>query len=74
MQPQQMLSDQMMSYWSHFVINGAPKAAGLPDWPAQDGSPDHNSWMSLRPGGSRLVTDFEAAHQCPFWATLKGQS
>jgi para-nitrobenzyl esterase len=70
---QQKLSDQMMSYWSHFVTNGAPKAAGLPDWPAQDGSPDHDSWMSLRPGGSQLITDFEAAHQCPFWATLKGK-
>ena len=36
---QQILSDQMISYWSHFVTNGAPKAAGLPDWPAQDGEP-----------------------------------
>ena len=54
------------------LADSAPKTTGLPDWPAQDGSPDHNSWMSLRPGGSRLVTDFEAAHQCPFWATLKG--
>ncbi|MDT5413120.1 MAG: para-nitrobenzyl esterase [Mycobacterium sp.] len=71
---QQILSNQMMSYWSHFVTNGAPKAAGLPEWPAQDGSPDRNSWMSLRPGGSQLITDFEAAHQCPFWATLKGKS
>jgi para-nitrobenzyl esterase len=71
---QQILSDQMMSYWSHFVTNGAPKAAGLPDWPAQDGSPDHNFWMSLRPGGSQVGTDFEAAHQCAFWSTLKGES
>jgi len=46
-----------MSYWSHFVTNGAPKAAGLPDWPAQDGNPDHNFWMSLRPGGSQVGTD-----------------
>jgi para-nitrobenzyl esterase len=71
---QQTLSDQMMSYWSHFVTTGAPKAPGLPNWPAQDGSPDHDSWMSLRPGGSQLVTDYEEAHQCPFWATLKGKS
>ena len=71
---QQTLSDQMMSYWSHFVTNGAPKVAGLPDWPARDGNPDHDFWMSLRPGGSRVGTDFETAHQCPFWATLKGQS
>ena len=71
---QQMLSDQMISYWSHFVTDGAPKAAGLPDWPAQADGPDHNFWMSLRPGGSRLITDFEAAHQCPFWASLKGRT
>ncbi len=70
---QQILSDQMMSYWSQFVINGAPKAAGLPDWPAQDGTSEHsNVWMSLRPGGSQVSLDFEAEHQCPFWATLKG--
>jgi hypothetical protein len=30
--------------------------------------------MSLRPGGSQVGTDFEAAHQCPFWSTLKGES
>jgi para-nitrobenzyl esterase len=71
---QQILSDQMMSYWSHFVTNVAPKAAGLPDWPARDGNPDHNFWMSLRPGGGQVGTDFGAAHQCPFWSTLKGQS
>ena len=71
---QQVLSDQMISYWTHFVIDGAPKAAGLPDWPAQDGNPDHNSWMSLRPSGSQLIADFDTAHQCPFWASLKGRS
>jgi para-nitrobenzyl esterase len=71
---QQILSDQMMSYWSHFVTNVAPKTAGLPDWPARDGNPDHHFWMSLRPGGSQVGTDFGAAHQCPFWSTLKGQS
>jgi para-nitrobenzyl esterase len=71
---QQILSDQMISYWSHFVANGAPKAAGLPGWPAEAGDPDHNVWMSLRPGGSGVITDFEASHQCPFWASLKGRS
>lgn len=71
---QQILSDQMISYWSHFVANGAPKAAGLPDWPAEAAGPDHNTWMSLRPGGGGGITDFEASHQCPFWASLKGRS
>jgi para-nitrobenzyl esterase len=73
---QQILSDQMISYWSHFVTNGAPKAAGLPGWPTEAGGPDpdQNFWMSLRPGGGKVITDFEAAHQCPFWASLKGRS
>ena len=71
---QQILSDQMISYWSHFVTSGAPKAAGLPDWPAQADGADQNFWMSLRPGGSGVITNFEAAHQCPFWASLKGRS
>jgi para-nitrobenzyl esterase len=71
---QQILSDQMISYWSHFVANGAPKAAGLAGWPAEAAGPDHNMWMSLRPGGGGVITDFEASHQCPFWASLKGRS
>jgi para-nitrobenzyl esterase len=71
---QRMLSDQMISYWSHFVTNGAPKATGKPAWPAKTGDPGHNFWMSLRPGGTGVITNFEEAHQCPFWASLKGRS
>jgi para-nitrobenzyl esterase len=29
--------------------------------------------MSLQPDGSRVVTDFDQAHQCPFWATVKSR-
>ncbi len=72
--PQRMLSDQMISYWSHFVTNGAPRATGQPDWPAKSGGPGHNSWMALRPGGSRAISNFAEAHQCSFWASLKGRS
>ena len=71
---QRVLSDQMISYWTHFVTNGAPKAAGLPAWPTETADPDNESWMSLRPDGSRVITDFDAAHQCAFWASLKGES
>ena len=71
---QRVLSDQMISYWSHFVTSGAPKAAGLPGWPAQAGGPDHNVWMSLRPGGGSVISNFETSHQCEFWASLKGLS
>jgi para-nitrobenzyl esterase len=71
---QRMLSDQMISYWSQFVTNNAPKAAGLPEWPAKSGDPTHNFWMSLRPGNTRVITNFEESHQCAFWASLKGRS
>ena len=71
---QRALSDQMISYWSHFVTNGAPKATGQPRWPVKGGDPKHDSWMSLRPGGSAVITTFEESHQCAFWASLKGRS
>jgi para-nitrobenzyl esterase len=71
---QRLLSDQMISYWSHFVTNGQPKTTGQPDWPTKNGDPDRNFWMSLRPGNTGVITNFEEAHQCPFWASLKGRS
>jgi para-nitrobenzyl esterase len=68
---QRRLSDQMIDYWSQFVITGAPNVAGQPDWPVVGTNPADESWMSLRTGGSRAVTDFAAEHQCPFWATIR---
>ncbi|PJK22131.1 carboxylesterase/lipase family protein [Mycolicibacterium goodii] len=65
---QQALADQMIAYWSAFVRTGDPSGEGQPQWPAFDGQ-----WMSLRPDGSRLASDFGEVHQCPFWAGLKGR-
>ncbi|MBS4728783.1 carboxylesterase family protein [Mycobacterium sp. SM1] len=67
------LSDQMISYWSRFVTTGAPDAPGEPAWPALGGDPNHSAWMSLRPDGSRVITDFAQSHQCVLWAALKGK-
>jgi para-nitrobenzyl esterase len=64
----------MISYWANFVINGTPKAAGLPNWSAQTVGAESDVWMSLRPGGSTAITHFETAHQCPFWASLNRRS
>lgn len=67
---QQRLSDQMIDYWAHFVADGVPVSDGAPDWPkvGADGP-----WMSLRPDGPRVVTDFDDARQCDFWAGLGGK-
>lgn len=62
---QQRLSDQMIDYWSEFVFSGKP----APDWPAL--ADEHaGERMSLQPNGNGVITSFEAAHQCAFWARL----
>lgn len=61
---QQELSNQMIDYWASFVTDGVPTAPGAPEWPAVSGA---GPWMSLRPDGSRVVTDFGTQHQCEFW-------
>jgi len=69
---QQKLSEQMIDYWSAFVATGAPRADAQPEWPEFGDDTAAGKFMSLQPDGSRVVTDFEQAHQCPFWAGLKG--
>ena len=66
--PQQELSDQMIAYWSRFVMTGAPLVADLPHWPTLD--PDRPEAMSLQTGGLSLTTDFATRHQCGFWRSL----
>lgn len=68
---QERLSDQMIDFWSQFVISGKPSAAGQPDWPELDNA-DSGARMSLQPDGNRVITDFEKKHRCAFWAGLKG--
>jgi para-nitrobenzyl esterase len=70
---QRALSNQMIRYWSQFVTTGAPKVAGLPDWPPVGPNPANSPWMSLRPDATRVMLNFDASHQCPFWASLKGK-
>ncbi|MEO8813946.1 MAG: carboxylesterase family protein [Mycobacterium sp.] len=69
---QRRLSDQMIDYWTRFVATGAPDVAGQPDWPAVGTDSGAAEWMSLRTSGSRAVTDFAVEHQCPFWASVRG--
>ncbi|HVQ98052.1 MAG TPA: carboxylesterase family protein [Mycobacterium sp.] len=69
---QRALSNEMIRYWSQFVISAAPKVAGLPVWPALGDDPAGSPWMSLQPDGGRALAGFDTAHQCPFWAGAKG--
>lgn len=62
---QQVLSDQMIDTWTKFVSDGNPGEV----WPAFGGD---GKRLSLRPDGSRVETDFDQIHQCPFWAGVDG--
>ncbi|TFV58294.1 carboxylesterase family protein [Mycobacterium sp. PS03-16] len=64
---QRALSDQMIDYWSSFVADGAPSAPQGPDWPRFG----EDTYLSLEPTGSRVVTSFDEDHQCAFWAGLR---
>jgi para-nitrobenzyl esterase len=61
---QQALSEQMIDSWSRFVRDRSPGD----DWPAFDAAEKR---LSLEPTGSRVETDFDQLHQCPFWAGLR---
>ena len=67
---QQVLSDQMIEYWSEFVSTGVPGMDGAPVWPQVDRNPEVRPTMSFQRGGSRVVTTFAEDHQCGFWAGL----
>lgn len=60
----------MIDYWTRFVITGDPNGPGQPRWPAFTDRTGGARWMSLRPDGSRVITDFAADHQCGFWDAL----
>ena len=68
---QQVLSNQMIDYWSSFVRNGDPATDGLPAWPEAGTDSGAENLLSLQPDGSRLSTEFAKDHQCAFWADLK---
>ena len=65
---QQVLSDEMIAYWSRFVTTGVPDAPGQTDWPQLN--PEEPQWLSLQTGRLTITTDFATRHQCGFWASL----
>lgn len=69
---QQVLSDQMVAYWSQFVKTGAPDVEGQPEWPQLGADAATGPRMSLQTGPLSITTDYAARHQCAFWATVKG--
>lgn len=68
---QQLLSEQMIGYWTSFAASGAPNATGAPDWPAFEAGTARPYVQALAPGdGGIRPVDLAAEHHCGFWAGL----
>lgn len=63
---QQQLSSEMTRYWANFAKTGNPNAPGLVDWPRYEANT--HQLLSLRPGGSAVIDNFDSDHHCAFWA------
>jgi para-nitrobenzyl esterase len=57
----------MARYWGAFVIQGDPKAAGLPDWPLYTSG---QGALNFGEGGKVELTTqaaYQTEHNCDFW-------
>jgi para-nitrobenzyl esterase len=60
------LSNQMISYWSSFAINGAPTVEYAPEWPVFE--TDGQLLQFVAPSAEVVSTDVVAAeHGCELW-------
>ena len=63
---QQVLSTQMIGFWTQFAKTGSPNTAGSTLWPQYSAGMD--TALLLDPAGVRTTTDFAARHRCQFWS------
>ena len=61
---EQRLADEMIARWGRFAERGDPGR----DWPRF--TLRRPLVLRFQPGGSRLVTSYEADHHCGFWRSL----
>ena len=64
---QSRIADAMARYWGAFVVQGEPKAEGLPDWPSY---PLSQNVLNFGEGGkvetSCRSRGFQTEHKCGF--------
>ncbi|PXX63852.1 carboxylesterase type B [Nocardia tenerifensis] len=70
---QRRLSDELVRYWTRFVLTGTPDPAGLPAMPAHTGT--NPNLMSFKPDttGPISASAFDTDHHCGFWRTVTAQ-
>lgn len=62
----QLLSNDMVQMWTHFVKTGTPRSSNLGNWPRFDASTSNHNVMQFVPKQIHLI-DATANHQCDFW-------
>ena len=67
---QQLLSNFMVNYWTSFAKFGTPNLSLSPIWPRYNTA---EMMQSLKPGFSKTMSNFDAAHHCGFWGYLLNQ-
>ncbi len=66
---QQLLSQAMISYWTHFAKKGNPNSSGQPHWKPYDSATDER--QSFVPPTPVVESNFDSFHTCTaFWDTL----
>jgi para-nitrobenzyl esterase len=67
---QQVLSNDMIRYWTQFAKAGDPNSSGLPFWRQYDATTDQ--FQSLAPLSPMPEFEFASDHKCDFWTALFG--
>ncbi|WP_433663233.1 carboxylesterase/lipase family protein [Nocardia sp. CA-128927] len=67
------LADQLVRYWTRFVVTGNPNPAGLPPMPGYTSA--DSQLMSFKPDATGPISTaaFDADHRCGFWKTITAQ-
>lgn len=69
---QELLSRQMVSYWTTFARNGNPNSPKTPTWPrfAEKASQENVQLLNSPKPVTATRGSFAAEHQCDFWDSL----
>lgn len=65
---QEVLSNDMVSYWTNFARTGNPNSATTPNWPALDNS---ELIQRLDLPRSATMSNFSTLYNVPFWDSLR---
>lgn len=70
--PSQLLANDMVQMWTHFIKTGTPQTVSLVNWPRFDMATSNQNVMQFIPNNTGLINAVEN-HKCDFWQTMDGK-